>query len=38
VFRYRHYHLPSDTPDKIDYERLARVTAGLAKVVRGMAT
>jgi len=37
VFRYHHYHLPSDTPDKIDYERLARVTAGLAKVVRGMA-
>ena len=38
MFRYHHYHLPSDTPDKIDYERLARVTAGLAKVVRGMAT
>ena len=38
LFRYDHYHLPSDTADKIDYERLARVTAGLARVVRGMAT
>jgi len=38
LFRYDHYHLPTDTPDKIDYERLARVTAGLAGVVRGMAT
>jgi Zn-dependent M28 family amino/carboxypeptidase len=38
LFRYDHYHLPSDTPDKIDYERLARVTTGLARVVRGMAT
>jgi len=37
LFRYDHYHLPSDTPDKIDYERLARVTSGLARVVRGMA-
>ena len=31
-FRYPHYHLPSDTPDKLDYERLARVVTGL----RGM--
>ncbi len=38
LFRYDHYHRPSDTPDKVDYERLARVTAGLARVVRGMAT
>jgi hypothetical protein len=38
LFRYHHYHLPSDTADKIDYQRLARVTAGLARVVRGMAT
>jgi len=38
LFRYDHYHLPSDTPDKVDYERLARVTAGIAKVVRAMAT
>lgn len=31
-FRYPHYHLASDTPDKVDYERLARVVTGL----RGM--
>lgn len=36
-FRYQHYHLASDTPDKIDYDRLARVTAGIARVVRGLA-
>jgi Zn-dependent M28 family amino/carboxypeptidase len=31
-FRYRHYHQPQDTPDKIDFSRLARVVAGLASV------
>ncbi|HXM81498.1 MAG TPA: M28 family peptidase [Burkholderiales bacterium] len=29
-YRYPHYHLPSDTPEKLDYERMARVTLGLA--------
>jgi Zn-dependent M28 family amino/carboxypeptidase len=33
-YRYPHYHRPSDTPDKIDYSSLARVTDGL----RGMMT
>ncbi len=28
--RYPHYHRPTDTPDKLDYGRLAQVTAGLA--------
>ena len=32
-FRYPHYHLATDTPDKLDYERLARVVAGLEKVI-----
>lgn len=36
--RYPHYHLPSDTPEKLDYERLARVTLGLAGVLRELAT
>lgn len=36
-FRYPHYHTPGDTPDKLDYERLARVTMGIARVVRGLA-
>ena len=32
-YRYPHYHLASDTPDKIDYDRLARVVDGLVGVV-----
>jgi len=28
-FRYPHYHTPQDTPDKVDYQRLARATLGL---------
>lgn len=35
-YRYPHYHLPSDTPDKIDYERLARVVAGLERMFRAL--
>ncbi|HEY2148766.1 MAG TPA: M28 family peptidase [Pirellulales bacterium] len=37
LFRYPHYHLKSDTPDKLDYERMARVVAGLAHVVADLA-
>jgi hypothetical protein len=37
LFRYAHYHLPSDTPDKVDYARLARITKGLERVVREIA-
>ncbi|MGE0430805.1 MAG: M28 family peptidase [Planctomycetota bacterium] len=33
MLRYAHYHLPTDTADRLDYPRLARVTAGLARVV-----
>lgn len=33
-FRYPHYHRPSDTADKVDYERLARVVSGLEKMIR----
>jgi hypothetical protein len=32
-FRYPHYHTAEDTPDKIDYDRLARVVDGLAGAV-----
>lgn len=28
-YRYQHYHQPSDTPDKLAYPELARVTSGL---------
>jgi hypothetical protein len=34
VFRYPHYHRASDTPDKIDHARLARVVSGLEKMIR----
>ncbi len=33
-YRYPHYHLESDTPDKLDYERLARVVAGMERMFR----
>ena len=32
-FRYPYYHTEEDTPDKVDYERLARVVAGLEHVI-----
>jgi len=35
-FRYPHYHLPSDTPDKVDVESLARVVKGIEHVVRDL--
>ena len=31
-FRYEHYHRPTDTPDKLDYQSMARVTKGLVDV------
>jgi len=36
-FRYPHYHTLRDTPDKLDYDRLARVVRGLEGVVRDLA-
>jgi Zn-dependent M28 family amino/carboxypeptidase len=35
--RYPHYHLASDTPEKLDYLRMARVTLGLAAVIKDLA-
>lgn len=32
--RYPHYHEPTDTPDKLDYQSLARVVWGLERVIR----
>jgi Zn-dependent M28 family amino/carboxypeptidase len=32
-FRYQHYHSRADTPDKLDYGALARVTTGLREMV-----
>jgi hypothetical protein len=36
-FRYAHYHSERDTPDKLDYDRTARVVAGLAGVISDLA-
>ena len=37
-FRYPYYHQPSDTPDKLDYDRFALVVSGMEKVVSKLAT
>jgi hypothetical protein len=36
-FRNPYYHTRGDTPDRIDYDRMARVVDGLAAVVRQLA-
>jgi hypothetical protein len=36
-FRYGPYHTAGDTPGEVDYDRLARVTAGLTRVVEDLA-
>jgi hypothetical protein len=36
-FRNPNYHLTSDTPEKLDYARLARVVAGLKRVIEELA-
>lgn len=35
-FRYSQYHTPHDTPDKIDYEKLARVTEGIVGAIHAL--
>jgi Zn-dependent M28 family amino/carboxypeptidase len=35
-FRYPYYHTAQDTPDKLDYKRLARVVAALDRVLRDL--
>jgi Zn-dependent M28 family amino/carboxypeptidase len=37
LFRYPQYHSPLDTPEIVDYERLARVVTGLESVVSDLA-
>jgi Zn-dependent M28 family amino/carboxypeptidase len=37
LFRYPHYHAATDTPEKLDYRSLARVTRGLADVAAELA-
>jgi hypothetical protein len=35
-FRYRDYHKPTDTPDKVDYDKLARITLGMEQATRDL--
>lgn len=36
-YRYRHYHQATDTPDRIDFARMAKVVDGLATAVASLA-
>jgi Zn-dependent M28 family amino/carboxypeptidase len=36
-YRYPHYHRPTDTPDKLDYDSLARVVAGCQAMFTALA-
>jgi Zn-dependent M28 family amino/carboxypeptidase len=36
-YRYPYYHTSEDTPEKLDYDRMARAVTGLDAVVRGLA-
>ena len=36
-YRYPHYHTRLDTPDKVDYDKLARVVQGVEQVVMELA-
>jgi len=37
-YRYPHYHAATDTPEKLDYTGMARVTGGLAEVITALAS
>jgi hypothetical protein len=37
IFRNPHYHTSTDTPDRIQYDRLARVVGGVVRVVEHIA-
>jgi len=34
LFRYAHYHKATDTSEKVDYEKVARITLGLEQTLR----
>ncbi len=36
-FRYAHYHLPTDTPDKLDFDMMARTMRGVIGMVKALA-
>jgi hypothetical protein len=36
LFRYPEYHTPADTPEKVNYEALARITLGIEAALRDL--
>ncbi|NNE92161.1 MAG: M28 family peptidase [Verrucomicrobiales bacterium] len=36
-YRYPHYHEPTDTPEKLDYEKMTEVVKGVENVIRAWA-
>ena len=38
LFRYQYYHSHQDVPDRIDYERMARVVVGISQIIRKLST
>lgn len=36
LYRYPHYHQPTDTPSRVDYEKLTRVVTGMGSVVQNL--
>jgi hypothetical protein len=37
LFRYRYYHTPFDTSDRIDFEKMAKVVEGVQQVIEDLA-
>lgn len=37
-YRYPYYHTPQDTPEKLDYDRMALALTGLVAVTRDLAS
>jgi len=36
LYRYPYYHTPEDTPEKANYDKLARITIGLGQTIRDL--
>ena len=36
LYRYPYYHMPQDTPDKVDYDRMVYVVQGLEKMLEDL--
>ncbi len=38
LFRYQYYHSQQDVPDRIDYDRTAKVVVGISQIIRELST